>query len=222
MPDTRLTWFNIKEHLRKFIWVYVVVIAAALVVGDLLWTSTTPRIPEDQRVLIYLANPWSNVEPLTPFAEDALNRVKAEDDTLEEVVFETLMFADPEQDYTGVMLMMTRLAVGEGDAFFAGQDAMNALVKSGACLPLDEYYESGWLRDSGLEPYYATVTDEDTGESTTLLAGFKLDSLTALSTLEAFDNRGAYLAVMQNSTNLDTTMRVVETIVEGLKEASAQ
>ena len=46
--------------------------------------------------------------------------------------------------------------------------------------------------------------------------------LTALASLEAFDNRGAYLAIIENSTNLDTTMRVVETIVEGLKEASAQ
>ena len=52
MPDTRLTWFNVKEHLRKFIWVYIVVIVVSLVVGDLLWTTTAPRTPEDQRVLI--------------------------------------------------------------------------------------------------------------------------------------------------------------------------
>ena len=68
MPDTKLTWFNIKEHFRKFIWVYAVVIVAALVAGDFLWTTTTPQVPEDQRVLIYLANPWSNVAPLAPIA----------------------------------------------------------------------------------------------------------------------------------------------------------
>ena len=220
MPDTRLTWFNIKEHFRKYIWVYVVVIVAALVTGDLLWTTTTPQLPEEQRVLIYLANPWSSVDPLAPIAEDALNAVKQVDDTLEEVSFETLMFS--EQDYTGTMLLMTRLAAGEGDAFFAGQEAMNALATSGACLPLDEYYEKGWLADSGLEPYYATVTDEETGESATHLAGFRLDSLTALADLEAFDNQGAYLVVMSNSTNLDTTMKVLETIVDDLKEASAK
>jgi len=220
MPDTRLTWFNIKEHLRKFIWVYAVVLVAALVAGDLLWTTTTPQLPEEQRVLIYLANPWSNVDPLTPVAEDALNKVKAEDETLEEVAFETLMYSD--QDYTGTMLLMTRLAVGEGDAFFAGQAAMDALMKSGVCMPLEEYYESGWLRDSGLEPYYGEVIDEETGESATHLAGFRLDSLTAMRDLEAFDNQGAYLVVMSNGTNIDTTMKVLETIVRDLKEASAK
>ena len=50
MPDTRLTWFNIREHIRKFGWVYVVVIAAVLAAGSLLWTSTAPSIPEDERV----------------------------------------------------------------------------------------------------------------------------------------------------------------------------
>jgi len=220
MPDTRLTWFNIKEHLRKFIWVYAVVLVAALVAGDLLWTTTTPQLPEEQRVLIYLANPWSNVDPLTPVAEDALNKVKAEDETLEEVAFETLMYSD--QDYTGTMLLMTRLAVGEGDAFFAGQAAMDALMKSGVCMPLEEYYENGWLRDSGLEPYYGEVIDEETGESATHLAGFRLDSLTAMRDLEAFDNQGAYLVVMSNGTNIDTTMKVLETIVRDLKEASAK
>ena len=220
MPDTRLTWFNIKEHFRKFIWVYAVVIVAALVAGDLLWTTTTPQLPEEQRVLIYLANPWSSVDPLTPIAEDALNTVKTEDETLEEVAFETLMYSD--QDYTGTMLLMTRLAVGEGDAFFAGQAAMDALMKSGVCMPLEEYYENGWLADSGLEPYYGEVIDEETGESASHLAGFRLDSLTALRDLEAFDNQGAYLVVMSNGTNIDTTMKVLETIVRDLKEASAQ
>lgn len=220
MPDTKLTWFNIKEHFRKFIWVYAVVIVAALVAGDFLWTTTTPQVPEEQRVLIYLANPWSNVAPLAPIAESALNEVKQADDTLEEVAFETLMYSD--QDYTGTMLLMTRLAVGEGDAFFAGQAAMDALMKSGVCMPLEEYYESGWLKDSGLEPYYGEVIDEETGESASHLAGFRLDSLTALRDLEAFDNQGAYLVVMSNGTNIDTTMKVLETIVRDLKEASAK
>lgn len=222
MPDTRLTWFNIREHIRKFGWVYVVVIAAVLAAGSLLWTSTAPSIPEDERVLIYLANPWSNAMTLDDIAEDALEKTRVYDDTLREVAFEGLMFSDPEKDYTGVMLLMTRLAVGEGDAFFAGQDAMDALVRSGACLPLDDYWASGWLGDSGLEPYYATLTDEETGETTTLMAGLKLDSLTALAKREAFDNSGAYLAVMANGTNRDTTMKALEYIIGNLRKESAQ
>ena len=58
MPDTKLTWFNIKEHIRKFLWVYIAVIAATLVAGNLLWISTAPRVPEEQRVLI---QQWSKL-----------------------------------------------------------------------------------------------------------------------------------------------------------------
>ena len=222
MPDTRLTWFNIREHLRKFGWVYVVVIAVTLVAGNLLWISTAPRIPEEERVMIYLADQWSNPELLGDIAADALQKARTEDDTLREVVFESLLFADPESDYTGVMLLMTRLAVGEGDAFLAGPKAMEALVSSGACMPLDTYWAEGWLNDSGLEPYYATVTDEETGETTTFMAGLRLDSLSALSRREAFANEGGYLVITSNGTNLETTMKAVAYVIEDLREESAQ
>lgn len=220
MPDTRLTWKNIKEHIRKFGWIYVVVVAVTLVAGNLVWISTTPRIPEDQRVLVYLADEWSNPEPLNDIAADVLEKVQAEDDSILEVAFESLLFADPERDYTGVMLLMTRLAVGEGDIFLANQNAMDALVNSGACLPLDDYWASGWLNDSGLEPYYATLTDEETGETTTLLAGLKIDALDGLLEREAFNNRGAYLAVAANGQNVEASIAAAEYLVEDLKEAA--
>ena len=222
MPDTRLTWQNIREHLRKFGWLYVVVAAVALLAGRLLWISTEPRVPEDQRVLIYLADQWSNPEALQDIADDALSKVQAEDDSVREVSFEGLLFADPRSDYTGVMVLMTRLAVGEGDVFLANQNAMDALVKSGACLPLDEYWDRGWLNDSGLEPYYATLTDEETGETTTLLAGLKLDTLDALAARQAFNNRGAYLALALNGQNIESSLKAVEYIVEDLGKESAQ
>ncbi len=222
MPDTALTWHNLKEHLRKFCWVYAAIIAVTLVVGNLLWISTEPRVPENQRILIYMAAEWSNPEPLSDIAADMLEKLQAEDDTLREVAFESLTFADPEREYTGVMLLMTRLAVGEGDIFLANANAMEALVRAGACLPLDEYRAAGWLNDSGLEPYYATVTDEETGESATLLAGLRLDSLTALREMEAFDNAGAYLVIAENGENIEASLRAAEFMVEDLKEEAAQ
>lgn len=221
MPDTRLTWLNIKEHIRKFGWVYVVVIAVAMVAGNLVWISTTPRVPEEQRVLIYMADEWSNPTPLDDVAADVLEKLRAEDDSILEVAFESLLFADPEREYTGVMVLMTRLAVGEGDIFLANQGAMDALVNSGACLPLDEYWDSGWLNDSGLEPYYATVTDEETGESTTLLAGLKIDALDGLIEREAFNNRGAYLALALNGQNIDASIKAAALLAEDLKGAAS-
>ena len=218
MPDTRLTWFNIREHIRKFALIYAAVIAVVMVLGNLLWISTAPRVPDEARVLIYMVERWSDPDPLKDIAEDALEKTRAEDDTIREVTFETLMFTDPEEDYTGLMVLLTRLAVGEGDAFFANQAAMDVLVKNGACLPLDEYYANGWLKGSGLEPYYATITDEETGETTELLAGFKLDELDALAQLGAFDNEGAYLAIAKDGGNIESTMKAVTHVVADLRE----
>lgn len=222
MPDTGLTGYNLREHLRKFGLIYVVIIAVTLVLGNLLWISTEPRVPENQRILIYMADEWSNPEPLDAVAADVLKKLQSEDDTLREVAFESLMFADPAREYTGVMVLMTRLAVGEGDIFLANKNAMDALVNAGACLPLDDHWAAGWLNDSGLEPYYATVTDGETGESATLLAGLRLDSLTALREMEAFNNEGAFLVIAENGENIEASLRAAEFMVEDLKKEAAR
>ena len=217
MPDTKLTWFNIKEHIRKFLWVYIAVIAATLVAGNLLWISTAPRVPEEQRVLIYMADEWSNPEPLEGIAADVLAKVQARDESIREVAFESLLFADPDREYTGVMVLMTRLAVGEGDIFLASEKAMNALVSSGACLPLDDYWNDGWL--AGLEPFYADITDDETGEKVTIMAGLRLDGLDALRDMQAFNNRGACLVVARNGQNIDASLLAAEYLVEALRGA---
>ena len=118
------------------------------------------------------------------------------------------------------MLLMTRLAVGEGDAFFASQSAMDALVQSEVLLALDDAVAEGWLGELGLEPYYATYSDEESGESYTFLAGLKLDSVMALQQMGVFYNENAYLCVATNGGNVETTMKALEFMLEDLTEAS--
>lgn len=219
MPDTKLNGWNLKEHFRKTILIYIVAVAVALLAANLLWLTTAPRVPDDRQVLIYLAGPWSHSELLADVESALLEQGQADDPELQEVVFEGLMFADG--DYTGPMLLMTRLSTGEGDAFLADQNAMDALVNSEACLPLDEYLEAGWMKDKGLEPYYVTVEDEETGERNTFLAALKIDGLNGLMNRGAYENKGAYLAVMQNGTNTETTMKVLEHMADMLKEDEA-
>lgn len=219
MPDTVLNRENLREHIRKHLAIYLVAIAVALFAANFLWLVTTPRIPDDQEVLIYLAGPYSNAELLDDVAADLLKRGQEVDPSLRSVEFQGLLFADPEQDYTGVMLLMTRLATGEGDAFLADENAMNALVKSKACLPLDGYVNAGWLAQYGFTPRYDTFEDEETGETTTQMTGLRIDSLTALRDREAFENQGACLAVVANGRNLETTMKVLEFMAEDLVKA---
>lgn len=219
MPDTRPTWANIRENLRKYVALYIGMAILAAVLANLLYTTTAPRVPDDQTVLIYLAGGYSEPRLLDDLSADMLVRAQVDDSTLQQVSFEGLMYTG-EEDYTSNMLLMTRLAVGDADAFLATEACMNALVRSGICLPLDDLYAAGWLRDSGLEPWYADITYEETGETATALLGFHLDNATALRNRGAYDNEGAYLAITVNGTNIDTTLKAVEIFVNDIMRES--
>ena len=216
MPDTKFSFRALREHIRKYFCLYIVGVAVCLVLTSLLWTTTRPRVSNEQNVIVYLADGYANCDVLEPVAKDMLEKTQAFDETLREVEFQPLLFTD--QDYASMMLLMTRLAVGEGDAFLACQAAMDQLAHSGAVEPLDDYVAAGWLAKYGLEPYPVTLTDDETGESTTFLAGLRLDSVVALREMGAFNNEGAFLCVMNNGGNVETTMKALETMLEDLTE----
>ena len=218
MPDTSFSFRALREHIRKYFWIYLVGIALSLVGTSLLWTTTRPRLENYEEVIVFLADGFSNPEPLHDVAEDMLARTQPFDDTLKSVEFQSLMFN--EDDYNSNMLLVTRLAVGEADAFIAGKAAMEALVPSEALLPLDDYVAAGWPGDYGLEPYYAELVDEESGKTTRFLAGLRVDSLTVLAERGVILPEGACLCVTANGGNVETTMKAIEFMLEDLTEAS--
>ena len=217
MPDTRFSWRALREHLRKYIWLYLLGIALGLLGAELLWTMTRPRIPNTASVNIYLAAGYSNPEPLEALAPDILSRVQADDPTIQQVAFESMLYND--QVYTSSMLLVTRLAVGECDAFLASAEAMEALITSDALTPLDDALAAGWMGAYSLEPYVVT-TEEEGGPQRTWTAGLRLDSLDALAQMGAFDNRGAFLCVTGSGGNEAAAMKALEYLVGDLTEAS--
>ena len=70
MPDTKFSWRGLREHLRKYLWFYLLGIVLGLVGAELLWTMTRPRIPANASVNIYMAAPFSDAEPLQALAPD--------------------------------------------------------------------------------------------------------------------------------------------------------
>lgn len=218
MPESKFTVARLKEHLRKFFWVYLLGVALCMAGTNLLWTTTAPRVPYDQSVIVYLADGYSNPDALERVAAETLARTQADDPSLKLVEFQSLQYMGAE-DYTSQMVLLTRLAVSEADAMLANAEALEAVIRSGATLPLDELLADGWMAGRGLEPYYATLTDEETGESETFLAALKLDGVNALADLGAFNNQGAYLCVMVNSTNQETTLEALEHMMDILAEA---
>lgn len=218
MPDTKFSWRGLREHIRKFLWIYLLGIALCLAGTHMLWTMTRPRFGNAEVVTVALVDNYSNADMLEPIARHMLERTQPYDDTLKQVEFESLMFT--EGAYTSQMLLVTRLSVGECDAFLASQAAMDALTTSDALVPLDDYVAGGWPGDYGLEPYYFTRVDEETGESDTYLAGLRLDEADALMEMGAFNNEGAYLCVAANGGNVETTMKALETLMSDLMEAN--
>lgn len=216
MPDTKFSWSALREHLRRYLWVYVVGVVICLFGTSMLWTMTRPRPTNDQTVTVYLMDAYANPSPLDDVAADMLARTQPFDEELQVVEFQNLMYT--EEDYTSSMVLLTRLAVGEGDAFLTNQAGMDALVNSQVLEPLDDYVAAGWLGDFGLEPYYVTYVDEDAGTSDTYLAGLRLDSVSRLSEIGAFINEGAYLCVAANGGNVETTMKAIEFMLQDLTE----
>lgn len=220
MPDTKLSWPHLREHIRKYIWIYVIGVAACLVLTSLLWTTTRPRIPDDQSVIVYLMDQWSNPAPLDGVARDMLARGQAYDETLQQVEFQSLQYIP--DDYTSSILLMTRMSVSEGDAYLASAGGMEALVNAEAFMPLDGYVAEGWLSDFNLEPYYATYENEENpDERVTTLAGLRLDGVNALFDLGAFNNEGAILCLSAGGTNPETTLKTLEIMLEDLTEGKA-
>ena len=218
MPDTAFSFAKLREHLRKHFFIYVIGIAVCLLLTNLLWTTTAPRIPSNQSLFIYMADAWSSPEALDPIARDILEKLQADTD-IREVEFQSLQYSDPTQDYTSAMLLMTRLAAGDCDAFLCNQDCMNALLMSGVVQPLDDLVAGGWLADYDLEPWYATVSDEETGVESTILAGLKLDTIDRLMELRAFNNEGAFLALTTFDENQAETVKAMEYLLADLTEA---
>ena len=216
MPDTKFSFAALKEHLRRYFWVYLIGIAACLLGTNLLWTTTAPRPTNEQTVTVFLADVYTNPEPLSGVADAMLKATQPYDENLKLVEFQSLQYNDNE--YTSSMLLMTRLAVGEGDAFLASQSVMDALVQSQALEPLDAYVADGWLAGYDLEPYYATYTDEEEGISETFLAALKLDNYPILMEKGAFISEGGYLCVTSNGGNVDTTMKALEAMMAALTE----
>lgn len=214
MPHYGISWFRLKEHFRKYLAIYIVGVVICVLLTNLVYTSTAPQTPYDQEVLIYLADVFTDTEPLDDLAADALVYAQEFDETLLEVNFESLQYVNPEQDYTSSMLLMARLSLGEADAFLASGLCMEALCATEAFLPLDDYLAEGWMEEFALEPYL--YTSEETGE--TFVAGLKLDGVSGLAEIGAFNNEGAVLVITANSTNTDTSMQVAEYIIRQLME----
>ena len=219
MPNTRFSLAALREHIRKYLWLYIIGIGASLLLTNLLWTTTAPRTPMDQMVQIYVASDYASADGMNGVAAEVLARTQPYDETLLEVEFVSVNYT--ENDYYSTMLLMTRLTTGDADAFICSQPVLDYLIGSGATLPLDDYCAGGWLEGRDVEPIYATVQENEQAEPSEILAAYRLGTVGPLARLGALYDEDVYIAVMINGTNTDTTVKALENLVDILAEADA-
>lgn len=216
MPYSGFSFFRLKEHFRKFWAIYIAGCVICGCLSSIVFTSTTPQTPIEQEVLVYLVDSYTDYTKLDHVAADMLEYGQSVDETLLEIVFEPIQYTDPETDYYSSMILVTRLALGEGDAYIANSYSQPQLLGTEAYLPLEDYLADGWLE--GLEFETISHTSEETGE--THIAGIRLDNFPALAELGAINHNGAVLMIACNSTNVETTMEVIEHMMIGLSEGT--
>ncbi len=216
MPHFGITWARIKENIRKYGALYLVGMIICAVFSNVVFTSTAPRTPIEQQVLIYVAGDYPATENFDPVAAEMLEWGKTVDETLEEVVFETIQFGDPNMDMYGPMILAARLSLREGDAFIANSYSTEALLGNEVYLPLDDLLAEGWLAEYDFEPVMHTSVE--TGE--THVAALRLDTVDAIEQLGVMYNDGVVLMIMYNSTNLDTTLATIEHMIENMMEGN--
>lgn len=214
MPHFGLNWFRLKEHFRKCWGIYIVGFIVCGVLSNIVFSATEPQTPIEQEVLIYAADSYTDTTKLDAVAADMLAYGQTHDETLLEIDFEDLQFSNPEEDYYSSMILMTRLALNEGDAFLANSYCCDSLTMQDYYLPLEDYIDAGWL--AGLDLETVEAESVETGEKH--IAAIKLDSVNALAELGAFTNSGAYLVICPNSTNVETTMDVIEYMLTNMLE----
>ena len=194
MPEKKLSRAELKAHLRRWFWVYLLGAAALLFLNHLIFTMTQPRIPEENILRIYLVGPAAEIPPGTE--EMLLEKVQAQAPSIERLELVGLPFAGDGVTSTD-MLLPAKLVSGDGDAFIASPAAYRTLLNLGACLPLDDILVSGWMQD--FAPVYA---EDENGQA--FAAAMLLPDGDALAAALEADER--YLIIPAYSASLEHSL----------------
>ena len=234
MPNTKMTAEKFKIHFYYHKVLYAVVIVASLMLGSLLFTTTTYVAPNEHRIDIELIGGYmSNSSPAAEAAiADLLTAGQAWEterdaglgiDTaaadykpdLEELTVVGLSYTgdgSSENDYYAAQKFMVMLAAQEGDIYVLNRQLMLQLLDSNLLVPLDKYIADGLIdpgeRNLGRVTFEAVDDDGNpTGEEH--IFALQADYLTGLYDTFEFDPTDMYVCIVGFSRNQDTAAAVL-------------
>lgn len=238
MPNTKITREKFKNHLHYGKNIYIALLLAAFFVGDILYTVTTYKAPNERNVQIELVGNYSETDKEEPVlialeAGQAYERARDEaagidvnspsyEPALQEVEFISLPYdpsGEESEAYYGYQKYSVTLASAEGDIFILDSSLLDYLLSEGLLVDLTPYIESGVLTPGEqcnvAKGTYAEFVPE--GEAPTgrnCVYALQADSLLGLYDTFMFNPTGKYMVVLDYSLNQDTSVAVMQSLIE--------
>lgn len=187
---------TLKHHFTYNWWKYLIALLAGTFLVNLLYTVTTPRIPEEKRVDFYIFG-LANEQAVTEYMEQV--RVSEMPDM--EIMAPSVMMQD---DTYGPMLLMAHIAAREGDVYLLSREDFLGYSSGGAFLPLEEDTElMAVFNEAGIDLRrgWRTLSEEDE----THLYGIPIDVLPGLNSLCYAEN--GYLCVLSANGNDENVLK---------------
>ncbi|NLG23973.1 MAG: hypothetical protein GX558_01350 [Clostridiales bacterium] len=188
MPNTKITKKALGVHLHYGKWVYIGLAVGLFMLGDLLFTTTAYRAPDERKVDIELVSGYSNPDALAELTAQLLLEGQAYETArdadayaaaaaaaepgvthppyeppLQEVNVYALNLTGGSDDVYGWQKFTVMIAANEGDIYFVDKAVLDYMVTGGVALPLDDYIASG-LIDPGDRDLAAVTFDEPVDE----------------------------------------------------------
>lgn len=239
MPNTKLTREKLKIHFHYSRMAYLIVIALTVMAGNLLYSMTEYRAPNERRIDVELVGNYAET------STDACQQAKAQmllagqeaerqadaaagidvtapdyECALEEVEIFSIEYdenSSSEDSYYSIQKYMVTLAAQEGDIYVISRSQLIELIEQNAVVPLDDYIEQGVLDPGDRELGKVTFDEyDDDGQATgeRHIYALQADTLTGLSTSMYYNPTGKYLAIMQFSKNQDTAVAVMQEMID--------
>ena len=201
---------TLRQHLTYNWWKYLLIIAIAFGLVDLLYTVTAYRSPRNKTVGLYVYGYMNETD--TKSYLDNIRETEMSD--MEEINAYMLTM---DETY-GPMQLMTYLAAGEGDIYLFTRDDFLNYALNGSLLPLENDNELLALFDSaGINLQSGWRRESETGE--THLYGIPLDKLPGLS--KYIYAQDGYLSVIVTSGNQENALKLLRILCrDGVAQSS--
>ena len=208
-PELKITQKRIRNHFHYFWWQYMVLVLAAILGWNLIYTTTRYQSPEHLKIEWYYEGSTSSETDArtAAFLEGVTPELFPD---MEDVSF-ALVGMD---DQYGQMQMMVWSVAGQGDLYMLTEESFAGMIGNGVMANLLPYVEDGTLNIDGInvDDYYKV--DEETGER--MLVGIPTDSLEGLLDLHV-DPAGKVMGLLINGGNVDNAAKLMGYFLDNMK-----